>query len=104
MVTRRGICYKLKDSEYIVVVDDIKFYFSSRAYMRKFYEGFMNNREIMKETLMKKYNTNCNFNTMFDLVFYEKLELRGFYVTYKGVEFECLEEINLFLEEKINKS
>jgi hypothetical protein len=103
MQTRNGIYYNLKESSYKLKVDNLEFFFSSKKYLRKFYESYSNNREFLKSSLYNRWGFYVEANTLYDIVLYSKIEKRGFYLKMNGDEYSCLENVNLYLEKKIKQ-
>lgn len=85
-LTRRGICYNLNISPYTVKVEDYIYYFSSKLHKDKFISRMEKHREECINALHKKWMYNVNLNGLYDLVLYERIETRGFKVTYKGMD------------------
>lgn len=94
MLTKNGIELNLKESNYVVNITGLSFYFSSELYKNK----FINNvREFVNQENTKinlKYKININLETYFAIVFYKKIEKRGFYITLDGKELKNIQIIN----------
>lgn len=80
--TRNGICNNMDVSPYMVELDKVCYYFSSKTYMDKFIKGYRFNREEMKDNLYKKYHFKLDANHIYDICFYEKVEKRGYRIEY----------------------
>lgn len=100
-ITRNGVVYFLPDSKFIANIYGIKYYFSSQRHLDKFKAEFITNREMLFYSLHKRFRLWMNFDILADLVFYKKVETRGFYIEYGGYCFTCLEDITLAGEQKI---
>lgn len=95
MKTARGIYHNLQDSDYIVELQNIRFYFSSKTYRDKFAERLFDEIE--------RFNTALNmvYKNTFDLAgdvlamvrLYNRIEKRGFYIEIDGNEISCLENL-----------
>ena len=101
--TRNGIYYNLKKSEYTIIVNDIKYFFSSQRHLEKFQEQLEENREILAYSLFKRFKVWVEADELFDLVLYNKIESRGFLVEVEGVDYDCLESLRLDGVRKIRK-
>ena len=87
MKTSRKIYLKLNESPYVYEKYGIKFYFSSEFYMNKFKQGL---REFIDSENMKleiRYKSPLNAQLYFMLVFYKKIEKRGYRIIYENKEF-----------------
>ncbi|HWI49889.1 MAG TPA: early protein GP4 [Rummeliibacillus sp.] len=79
--TTRGIYHNLKESKYRTFNNEVLFYFSSELYRDKFLEGYLKNRELMRNKSKAILNTErLNIDTLSDIIFYEEIEKRGFFV------------------------
>lgn len=78
--TIKGICLNLNESEYFFKYKGLIFYFSSEFYKKKFTEEITNYIETETFKLQVKYNINVNFDLLFMLALYKKIEKRGFRV------------------------
>lgn len=80
MLTVRGICLNLNESEYYYKYKGLIFYFSSEIYKNKFANTI---EEYLESETLKtqiKYNVNINFDILFLISYYKKIEKRGFRV------------------------
>ena len=88
MKTKNGIELDLKNSSYIYNYKNLKFYFSSELYLKKFQENL--SYYIFMETtkIINKYKVKINLNLYLAISFYQKIEKRGFYIKYGNEEIE----------------
>lgn len=88
MKTKNGIELDLKNSSYIYDYNNLKFYFSSELYLKKFQENL--SYYIFMETtkIINKYKVKINLNLYLAISFYQKIEKRGFYIKYGNEEIE----------------
>lgn len=76
---RNKIYYNIKEATYFYTIYNIRLYFSSKFYMEKYkneIEGYIN-KEAQKIKI--RYKLNINMNEILALVYYKKIEKRGFY-------------------------
>ena len=78
--TVKGICLNLNESEYYFKYKGFVFYFSSKFYKKKFADEISSFIETETFKLQVKYNLNINFDILFMLSLYKKIEKRGFRV------------------------
>ena len=78
MKSARGIYYDLNESEYFFKYKGLIFYFSIEFYKKKFAEEISNFIETETFKLQVKYNMNINFDILFMISLYKKIEKRGF--------------------------
>ena len=78
--TAKGICLNLNESEYYFKYKGLIFYFSSEFYKKKFADEISSFIETETLKLQVKYNININFDILFMLSLYKKIEKRGFRV------------------------
>lgn len=78
MKTAKGICLNLNESDYYFKYKGLIFYFSSEFYKKKFANNIQNYIENETFKLQVKYNTNINFDILFMISLYRKIEKRGF--------------------------
>lgn len=95
MITRNGIVYKLELSPYTATVEGVTYMFSSVNHLCKFMEKLDENREIISNSLSRRFGVAINFNVLYDIVVYSKIETRGFYIEYEGVPYTCKKDIIL---------
>ena len=88
MKTKNGIELDLKNSSYIYDYNNLKFYFSSELYLKKFQENL--SYYIFMETtkIINKYKVKINLNLYLAISFYKKKKKRGFYIKYGNEELE----------------
>lgn len=78
--TVKGICFDLKESPYYFKDKGIVFYFSSEFYRKKFVNNFETYIEEETFKLQSKYGITINFDLVFMISFYKKIEKRGFLI------------------------
>lgn len=88
MKSKRGIYYNLKESEYIYIIDDFKFVFSSLFYLSLFKQNLESYIEYEQKRLNQKINTKIDLKEVILLNHYKKIEKRGFLVYYKNKEIK----------------
>ena len=76
--TVKGICLNLNESEYYFEYKGLIFYFSSEFYKKKYADNIQNYIENETFKLQVKYNVNINFDILFMITLYKKIEKRGF--------------------------
>lgn len=76
--TVKGICLNLNESEYYFQYKGLIFYFSSEFYKKKYADNIQNYIENETFKLQVKYNININFDILFMISLYKKIEKRGF--------------------------
>lgn len=100
--TKRGIYHNLKESKYTISNGEIVFFFSSKLYMDK----FLIEHKMFRESFAKKvikFDTPLNMEILADILFYRKIEKRGFRAWIKGVDISW-EELNLYALRKMTES
>lgn len=98
--TRNGIYYNLLESEYKLTINRITFYFSSSLHRKKFVERYIDERDVLNYAQSRRFKAKLNLSVLADLKTYSKIEKRGFLVEIGGVYYECLDNINLQLEQR----
>lgn len=78
--TAKGICLNLNESEYFFNYKGLIFYFSSEFYKKKFVDNIQNYIENETFKLQIRYNINIDFDVLFMISLYKKIEKRGFRV------------------------
>ena len=78
--TAKGICLNLNESEYYFKYKGLIFYFSSEFYKKKFVDNIQNYIENETFKLQVRYNINIDFDVLFMISLYKKIEKRGFRV------------------------
>lgn len=98
MPSYRGIYYDLNESVYTFQYDKLRFYFSSKFYLSKFKNEYI--EYLKNETLKLKSKYNCILyaDEMLLLDLYKKIEKRGFKVLYNN----SLIDENYFIDAIIN--
>lgn len=72
--------YDLTNSEYYAKVDKYIFYFSSEFNKNRFLEGYINFSINETNKLKARYHVGISINDYLLIVFYKKIEKRGFRV------------------------
>lgn len=93
--TVKGICLNLNESEYFYQYKGLIFYFSSEFYKKKFASSIKNYIENETFKLQVKYNINLNFDIMFMISLYRKIEKRGFRIFDTINEKEITQNVGL---------
>lgn len=98
-LTRRGVAYDLNISPHRLEVpyehETVVYVFSSALYKKKFYEQFLDNREVLGASLSKRFGFKVENDLLYDLKLYTTIEKRGFLILKDGVKFLCQENIIL---------
>ena len=98
-LTRGKIAYNLEESPYRLEVPydgfSLWFVFSSNLYKQKFYDGFLDNREKITDSLTRRFGVRVQNDVLCDLKLYTTIEKRGFLVMKEEVKFLCVDEIIL---------
>jgi hypothetical protein len=81
--TIRGIYHNLRESKYTALNSEVVFFFSSKLYLNKFMNGYQENRKKMNKRFNVGNDIPLNFDTLADVLFYEEVEKRGFFVRLK---------------------
>lgn len=77
-MTKAGIYLNLDESTYKVKKFELLFYFSSVLYMEKFNKNVEKYVEMENIKLANKTKLVINFNKLFAISYYQKIEKRGF--------------------------
>jgi hypothetical protein len=85
-LTRNGIEPNLSISPYTVVIGDLTFYFSSMLHLGKFMDGYLKHRETVADTLSNRYELPVTADILADVIFYRKIETRGFLIDAGGLK------------------
>ena len=97
-ISRRGVVYNFDISPYKLIVDyqdeELEFVFSSQLYKDKFYEKYLDNRDVINSSLSKRFKLNIEVNKLADLQLYRNTEKRGFLIRGKE-EYRCLNNLKL---------
>lgn len=88
--TRSGVYHDIKESEYAVSDGKLYLFFSSATTIKKFMTGYEENRKKMDARYERLMNDGVTVNqdVLFDLMFYKKIEKRGFYCVLNGKEID----------------
>lgn len=83
-LTRRKIARDLEFSPYMLAVpydnETLIFMFSSELYKTKFYDNFIDNREVINKSLSNRFGFEIKADMMGDIALYKKIEKRGFLI------------------------
>jgi hypothetical protein len=104
MLSVRGVYSDIKESDYCVEVQDIKFYFSSRFYMGNFKKALEKNEiDIFNKRANNLYKNKfrLKMDKLALIRLYESIERRGFRIEIEGNEVDCLERVQFVSEIKI---
>lgn len=88
MKTKNGIELDLKNSSYVYDYNNLKFYFSSELYLKKFQENLSYYLFMETTKIINKYKVKINLNLFLAISLYQKIEKRGFYIKYENEEIE----------------
>lgn len=89
-MTKNGIEFNLIKSDYKYNKGVLTFYFSSKFYLEKFKTGVDEFVENEKRKFDAKYKVPINLYYYFMVVFYKKIEKRGFLVKYKDTLIDSI--------------
>lgn len=104
-MTRKKVYHNIKESCYKFETDNIIYVFSSMFYLNNFKKRYEENRKNINYQLSSRYNIEFKAIDYFDIIMYNNIEKRGFYIILKsGGEVECLNNIILNGEIKTLKS
>lgn len=94
-MTRGGVELNLSQSPYIMeTVNGYRFHFSSRFYLERFLNGYMNNRIETTQKLNKLFGFSVHADILCDIMYYSKIEKRGFYVVQGVNVFKNIWEVS----------
>lgn len=93
MRTINGIYNDIMESDYVVVKNKIKFYFSSEVYARKFSERVDKYVDNELAKINNKYDTVISGELLYLIDYYRKIEKRGFRIMVDNLE---LTDVPLF--------
>lgn len=85
-MSQRGICYDLDLSPYVVDVDGVKFFFSSKIHEEKFLAGIDACISQFELKFEKRYGIKCSFKLLPLFKLYQNIESRGFCIKKSGVK------------------
>lgn len=74
------VVYDIEKSEYYLKINNLKFYFSSIFNLRRFESNYEYFIEEETHKLQSKYHVNIDIFNYLLVVFYKKIEKRGFKV------------------------
>lgn len=92
------VIYDIEKSEFSLKVNNLKFYFSSVFNLRRFQSNYKSFVEEETLKLQSKYHVNIDIFNYLLVVFYKKIEKRGFKVLayYPNGAIIELKEDNIF--------
>lgn len=94
MRTKNGIELNLNESKFVFLSGNLKFYFSSEFYMKKFENERRDFNKIESIKLKNKYRVNVLAQEYFDIALYKKIEKRGFFIKDTKNNKEIPEDIS----------
>lgn len=78
-MTRRGIYHNLNESEYATSNGEVAFFFSSRLYLGKFLDEYVQHRIDFRERIGRAIKVKgMNTDLLADIHLYKEIEKRGF--------------------------
>lgn len=86
MKTINGIYNDITESDYVIVKNKIKFYFSSEVYARKFSERVDKYVQNELAKYNNKFDTVISGELLYLLDFYRRIEKRGFRIVINNLE------------------
>ena len=89
MLTRRGVETDLKNSQYVYIIKNITYYFSSIYYRDKFINKLVDNRKLIFNQLKNLFDSDINIYPLADILLYSKTEKRGFFIKIGGLDIPC---------------
>nr|DAO26657.1 MAG TPA: transcriptional regulator [Caudoviricetes sp.] len=95
MMTRNGVIYDLTCSPYYIIIGNTSFYFSSKNHLEKFTEKLYEHRDSIKNSLSNRFGMTVELNILADIILYDKVETRGFFIIHEGVKIKCRKDIIL---------
>lgn len=101
-MTRNGVVYNLPLSPFKIKVDDTEYFFSSRCHMEKFTKQLHENRGVVSYSITNRHKFVIRLTNIADMILYNKIETRGFYIIHKGVAYSCKKEI-VFVGDNLTK-
>ena len=93
----RRVEYNLNNSNYISEINDYIFYFSSIFNKRRFDDGYLQFTIDEMAKLRAKYHVNIDLMNYLTIVFYKKIEKRGFRVLSYNDNRELVEITSDFI-------
>lgn len=107
MLTRNGIAYNFDISPYKTTVnysnDSITYTFSSELYKEKFLSKLDEHRNIINNSLSKRFGFDIINDKLSDIKLYSSTEKRGFLLEIGDKRYTCLNTIKLDGQNKIQK-
>lgn len=108
MLTRNGIAYNFNTSPYKATVnyskdDSITYTFSSELYKEKFLTKLDESRNVINNSLSKRFGFDIINDKLSDIKLYSSTEKRGFLITIGDMNYTCLNIIKLDGQNKIQK-
>ena len=99
MLSRYGIAYDLKESpyNYNVVYNEkcVNYVFSGIKNKEKFIAKLVKNRDLINESLTKRFKLKISVSLLADIELYRSIEKRGFLIECEGMSYECVNNIKL---------
>ena len=86
-MTRNGIEYNLGKSTFLTEINGFCFHFSSLVHKENFENKMKENRKKISESLSSRFKINIDSVLIADIVLYQKIETRGFYIKYNNFTF-----------------
>lgn len=93
MITRNGVCYVLPMSPYKCTLRGMTFFFSSENHLDKFLSEMDDHIVSINESLSARFKLNVNAEELAMVLFYKKVETRGFYIATDEGYAKCLNEL-----------
>ena len=88
----------LKETEYMITLSGMTFYFSSKLYLKKFIDNVNNYIKQENIKLCIRYNLNIDLSLFLMILLYRKIENRGFMIFYKNNNKEINENVSFINE------
>lgn len=93
MITRNGVCYVLPKSPYKCTLYGMTFYFSSENHQDKFLSELDEHIAKINESLSARFKLVVKADELAAVLFYKKVETRGFYISTDEGRAKCLDEL-----------
>lgn len=92
------VIYDIKESDYCYKINNLEFYFTSVFNLRRFVSNFKFYIKEETHKLQSKYHVNIDITNYLLVVFYKKIEKRGFKVLayYPNNDIIELKEDHIF--------
>lgn len=94
-MSRYNVFYDLSISPYMKELDEILFVFSSKWHKDKFTKQYKDFVLQQNSRFKEKYLIDLNFEKLFLLQLYQRIESRGFFIKINGVEYTCPKSVKL---------